>query len=70
MFSRKISNDLIGLNLFQTSEASSTPNSTQQQYNSLNSPTSSLTNKSISPPNPFPVASKYAAGINYLTFNI
>ncbi|XP_025208638.1 F-BAR domain only protein 2 isoform X3 [Melanaphis sacchari] len=57
----KISNDLIGLNLFQSSEP--TPNSVQQT-NSINSPTLSLTNKSISPPNVFPVVSKYAAGNN------
>lgn len=60
IYFRKISNDLIGLNLFQPSNPSPNP---VQQYNSLNSPT--LTNKSISPPNAFPVVSKYAAG-NYL----
>jgi len=56
---RKISNDLIGLNLFQPSD--STPNPVLQS-NSMNSPSLSLTNKSISPPNVFPVVSKYAAG--------
>jgi len=62
LYFRKISNDLIGLNLFQPSSADlPTPNPVQQ-YSSLNSPTLSLTNKSISPPNPFTTVSKYAAG--------
>ncbi|XP_026815771.1 F-BAR domain only protein 2 isoform X4 [Rhopalosiphum maidis] len=65
--SAKISNDLIGLNLFQPSE--STPNPVQQS-NSLNSPTLSLTNKSISPPNVFPVVSRYAADLGDLFFDV
>lgn len=60
---RKASNDLIGLNLFQSNDPSPNP---VQQYNSLNSPTSSLTNKSISPTNSFPSVSRYAAGNSYL----
>lgn len=59
---RKASNDLIGLNLFQPNDSSPNP---AQQYNSLNSPTSSLTNKSISPTNSFPSVSRYAAGNIY-----
>uniref|UniRef100_A0A2S2NP92 FCH domain only protein 2 n=2 Tax=Schizaphis graminum TaxID=13262 RepID=A0A2S2NP92_SCHGA len=65
--SAKISNDLIGLNLFQPSE--STPNPVQQS-NSLNSPTLSLTTKSISPPNVFPVVSRYAADLGDLFFDV
>ncbi|XP_060844591.1 F-BAR domain only protein 2 isoform X4 [Rhopalosiphum padi] len=65
--SAKISNDLIGLNLFQPSEP--TPNPVQQS-NSLNSPTLSLTNKSISPPNVFPVVSRYAADLGDLFFDV
>ncbi|XP_050528276.1 F-BAR domain only protein 2 isoform X2 [Daktulosphaira vitifoliae] len=65
----KISNDLIGLNLFQSSASS--PNSTQQPYSSLNSPTLSLPNKSISPSNiNTPVASKYAADLGDLFFEV
>lgn len=62
IYFRKISNDLIGLNLFQANDSTSNP---VQQCNSLNSPTLSLTNKSISPPNVFPTVSRYAAGIRY-----
>lgn len=50
---------MIGLNLFQANESVSNP---VQQYNSLNSPTLSLTNKSISPPDVVPTVSRYAAG--------
>jgi len=56
---------LIGLNLFQPNDA--TPNPVQQN-NLMNSPTLSLTNKSISPPNVFPVVSRYAAG-NIILFD-
>ncbi|XP_025409518.1 F-BAR domain only protein 2 isoform X4 [Sipha flava] len=61
----KVSNDLIGLNLFQSSDQAPNP---VQQSNSLNSPTLSLTNKSISPPNVFPVMSRYAADLGDLFF--
>ncbi|XP_050435223.1 F-BAR domain only protein 2 isoform X2 [Adelges cooleyi] len=66
----KISNDLIGLNLFQS--AASSPNPIQQQqYSSLTSPTLSLTNKSISPPNAYPaVTSRYAADLGDLFFEV
>ncbi|KAL4125956.1 hypothetical protein QTP88_010192 [Uroleucon formosanum] len=63
----KISNDLIGLNLFQPSDP--TPNPVQQS-SSMNSPTLSLTNKSISPPNVFPVVSRYAADLGDLFFDV
>ncbi|XP_015364694.1 PREDICTED: F-BAR domain only protein 2 isoform X4 [Diuraphis noxia] len=63
----KISNDLIGLNLFQPNDP--TPNPVQQS-NSMNSPTLSLTNKSISPPNVFPVVSRYAADLGDLFFDV
>ncbi|XP_008188561.2 F-BAR domain only protein 2 isoform X1 [Acyrthosiphon pisum] len=63
----KISNDLIGLNLFQPSDP--TPNPVQQST-SMNSPTLSLTNKSISPPNVFPVVSRYAADLGDLFFDV
>ncbi|XP_050061446.1 F-BAR domain only protein 2 isoform X2 [Aphis gossypii] len=63
----KISNDLIGLNLFQPSDPTPSP---VQQSNSMNSPTLSLTNKSISPPNVFPVVSRYAADLGDLFFDV
>lgn len=55
--------------MFQPSDPTPSPVPVQQS-NSMNSPTISLTNKSISPPNVFPVVSRYAAGnINIILSN-